>query len=193
MTSEGEATLEPVRLALALAHCLPDCRVELVANDGTRLCIGFGEDAAVTPCVACRAVATAMRTTPRRLGPLLGLPPGCPRARVLDDRISDSHVGLGVYRYCGRRAWGFVFATLVAASTARYAIESSSADLLLHGSEEGRRAVEIGSWQMLDDERLRVTVCFSQYALDETELLEEAEKLALEIAGRCVVEELVSV
>jgi hypothetical protein len=184
-------TLEPVRLALALAHCLPDCRVELVATDGARLCIGFGDNDAVTPCVACHAVAIAMRTTPRRLGPLLGLAPGCPRVRVLEDRISDSHVGLGVFRYRGDHGWGFVFATLLDAAAARLEIERASADLLVHGSDTDRTAVEVGVWQMAHDERLDVTICFSTYALDEGDLVDEAEALALEIAGRCVIEEIV--
>jgi hypothetical protein len=188
----SDLTLEPVRLALALAHCLPDCRVELVATDGARLCIGFGNDAAVTPCVACQAVAIAMRTTPRRLGPLLGLAPGCPRVRMLEDRISDSHVGLGVFRYRGDHGWGFVFATLLEAAATRLEIERASADLLVCGCEAERRAVEVGAWQMVHDEQLDVTICFSTYPLDHGDLVDEAESLALEIAGLCVVEEIVT-
>jgi hypothetical protein len=188
----SDAILEPVRLAVALAHCLPDCRVELTGADGARVCVGFGIDANVTPCTACRAVAAAMRTTPRELGPMLGLAPGCPRARVLDEAIADSHVGLGVYRYRGEHAWGFVFATLSGLAIVRRAIESASGELLLGGTDTEWRVVEVGRWEMLHDDSLRVTICFSAYPLDETDWLDEAEALALAIAARCLVEELVT-
>lgn len=182
--------LGPIRLAVALAHCLPDCDVELTDAAGATVRVGFGAGAGITPCLACHAVASAMRTAPHDLGPLLGLCRGCPLARLVDDAIADSHVGLGVYRYRNEQSWGYVFATLAPASIARGTVVTASGERLLEGSEPERRLIEVGSWQLLDDDDLRVSICASRYPLDHGHLVDEAEALALDVAGRCIVEEL---
>ena len=189
MAVETSAALEPIRLAVALAHCLPDCRVELTDASGATVLVGFQPDAEIAPCLACRAVASAMRTSPRDLGPMLGLCAGCPRARVLDEEIGESHVGLGVYRYRNDETWGFVFTTLAPTQTARAIILQASTDLLL-GTAAEAHLVEAGAWQLINDDELHVRVCASRYTLEDGGLVDDAERLALAIAGRCLIEEL---
>ena len=154
--------------------------------------VGFDDDAAITPCDACAAVRVAMRTSPTRLGPLLGLPAGCPRARLRDDHIDDCHVGLGVYRYQDDASWGYVFATLLDTPSLGTIVKDESADLLRGGNLPLRRLIAVGEWRLARDEGLEVTICSSRYPLTSSTLLPAAEQLALAVAARSIVEELTS-
>ena len=183
-------TLASARLAVALAHCLPECSLEVTSDCGERLLVGFGYDAGITPCEACEAVRVAMKTSPAELGPLLGLPSGCPTVRLLDDSIDDSHIGLGVYRYQDDTFWGYVFATVLDSDLLRLIVKDESAERLMIGTLSLRRLIATGEWRLGYDHGLAVTICSSRYPAGAAELLPAAEELALDIARRSIVSEL---
>lgn len=183
----AERKLEPIRIAVALAHCLPECSVELSTDAGGRAVVGFQAEASMSPCLACSAVIEAMRTSADELGPLLGLGPGCPRARLLDEGIDDSHVGLGVYRHRDSSSWGYVFATLLSPKRVGAIVLGKSAT-----TSTGGEVARAADWHLYHDERIAVTVCASSYPLRAASLLPVAERLALDLAEACLVEELVT-
>lgn len=186
----GATRLQEVRLAVALSHCLPECSVELTDASGGTLLVGFGEGAAVTPCAACVAVTTARQTCAELLGPLLGLAHGCPRARVLADALAESHVGLGVFRYLRDDVWGYVFVTLLGAEAVGLAIKRASSKGVFAAELAVRETVELGRWSLGHEPGLDVTVCSNAYPLERGDLVAPAEELALDVAVRCLVDEL---
>lgn len=192
MAAVSVHALEPIRLAVALSHCLPECSVELSGDAGERMVVGFGDDATMSPCGACAAVAAAMRTSPDELGPLVGLPPGCPRARLLDEDIDQAHVGLGVYRYSDDSVWGYVFATVLSPGEVRSLVEARSAERLVDGRVEQQWLVRAGEWRLTFDDGIAVTVCSSRYAIGASGLLPQAESLALDVVAACLACELSS-
>lgn len=190
MESAVAEELAPIRLAVALAHCLPECSVEMTSETGELVIVGFGDDAGISPCAACAAVRVAMRGSSKTLGLLLGLPAGCPRARLRDDRIDDCHIGLGIYRFEDRNTWGYVFATVLDASSVGIIVKDESARRLREGTLPLHRLIAIGQWQLVHDDGLAVTVCSSRYPISAAPLLPAAEELALDIASRSIVDEL---
>jgi hypothetical protein len=181
--------LVPARLGVALAHCLPECRLELQGN-GESVVVGFCREAAMTPCAAYRAVAAARRIDPGLLADLLGLPAGCRvRARMAGEEVEDAHVGLGVYRFSNEDAWGFVFASTLPAGPLRAVVLDRSALALTAGDAERAAVVRAATWFAVPDELIGVTICFCELPPERAQLVTAAEALALEVAGACVVEE----
>ncbi len=189
MNSQAVVPLQ-LRLAAALAHCLPDSRLELTTEAGECVLAGRCAGCAISPCRLYVAVAAAMRDgTPERLCGVLGLVGPRIAARLLVDAEDDVHVGAGVFRYANADAWGHVFATGLPGGRSRALILERSA-AALDGTADDRTVVERGRWYLVPNEEIAVTVCFSEYPIEVAQCAPEADALALEVAGACIVEEL---
>jgi hypothetical protein len=190
---ENKVTAVPlqIRLAAALAHCLPDSKLELTTPAGECVFAGRYEGCAISPCRLYVAVAAAMRDgAPEQLCGVLGLVGPRIAARLLVDADDDVHVGAGVFRYANDDAWGHVFATGLSGRRVRTLVLERSANAL-DGTTDDRTVVGRGRWYLVPNEEIAVTVCFSEYPLELAELAPAADALALEVAGACIVEELV--
>jgi hypothetical protein len=190
MNDKGSPVSLQLRLAAALAHCLPDSTLELTTPAGESVLAGRCEGCAISPCRLYVAVAAAMRDgAPERLCDVLGLVGPQIAARLLVDADDDVHVGAGVFRYANDDAWGHVFATGLSGSRVRELVLERSA-AALDGTVADRAVVGRGRWYLVPNQEIAVTVCFSEYPLELADLAQAADALALEIAGACVVEEL---
>ena len=179
-----------LRLAAALAHCLPDSTLELTTPAGECVLAGRCEGCVISPCRLYVAVAAAMRDgAPERLCDVLGLVGPRIAARLLVDADDDVHVGAGVFRYANEDAWGHVFATGLPGGRVRELVLERSA-AALDGTTADRAVVGRGRWYLVPNEEIAVTVCFSEVPLELADLAPEADALALDVAGACVVEEL---
>lgn len=191
MGNKASAVPLQIRLAAALAHCLPDSKLELTTPAGECVFAGRYEECAISPCRLYVAVAAAMRDgAPERLCGVLGLVGPRIAARLLVDAEDDVHVGAGVFRYANDDAWGHVFATGLPGRRVRALVLERSA-IALDGTVDDRTVVGRGRWYLVPNEEIAVTVCFSEYPIELAELAPAADALALEVAGACIVEELV--
>jgi hypothetical protein len=178
-----------IRLAAALAHCLPDSTLELTTPAGECVLAGRCDGCAISPCRLYVAVAAAMRDgAPERLCGVLGLVGPHVAARLLVDAEDDVHVGAGVFRYVNDDAWGHVFATGLPGGRVRALVLERSA-AALDGTVDDRTVVGRSRWYLVPNEEIAVTVCFSEYPIELAELTFAADALALEVAGACIVEE----
>lgn len=188
--SAEHARLESVRLAGVIAHCLPDLRLELRATCDRSVRVGFDGRCDLTPCALLEAIAEAMRTSPGRLGPLVGLPHGCPRARIESATLDRCHVGLGVYRHDACDRWGYFLATTLDPETLRSTILEQSATFMQQGGEE-HRTVAFGHWLIGESGEVGVAACRSEYSRLHAGLGAAAEQLALQIAAATLILELI--
>jgi hypothetical protein len=186
--------LRDVRLATLLVHSLPD-RVAVIDDArGARVLASFRplDGVALTPCSLRQAVTRVLQGgDPSLLGPALGLCRGPVRARILDDALGDTHLGLGVYRYERGGVWGYAFATTLAPDCVEGLVREAVTEVRL---EEGAdaEALELGCLKVLYDPQLEVTVAFSEYAEHDAVALDEAVgRLTLGFATTCLAEELV--
>jgi hypothetical protein len=183
------AALADVRAAASLAHALPGCVVELAGACGSRTYVGFQplDGVELTPCALRRALGLVWPHACEELAPLVGLPAGPIRARVLDERMGDRHLGLGVYRL-GEWECAFLFASLLPVRAVERTLREAVADIRGEGSRCAE-ALEHAAVEVCHDPQIETSVVVMSFCVHAGPL-DACEGLALRLAASCGVAEL---
>lgn len=171
---------EQLRLAAALAHALPCCRLELRGPDGDSLCVGCRADCEISPCELRLALIQA-------LGDEGGSRFAGVEAHLRDDPPTVCHLGLGVYSYRTDCCFGCLLATLLEPHRVAETVHESLQD---EDPTFDSLAAEPLHYQF--DEQLGVTLLYTRHRAGAYEELSGAdEEHALHLAATCLAEELV--